>query len=258
MSYTFEPIPISHDAFFTPELMLKLNKQRIPHHIAIIPDGNRRWAKQQHIDKATGHEAGAHNLIDIVLAAKEIGIKVITFYIFSTENWQRDQEEVQFLLWLLESWLVEKRPIFLEHNVRLNAIGDTSRFQKSILDTLDETKKITAHCSDIDMVIAINYGGRNEITRAMRAIYSDIDNNRLTIDQVNEDTMSKYLDTSKWKDPDLLIRTSGEMRISNFLIWQTSYTEVYIADTYWPDFTPTHLFDAVINFQKRDRRWGGA
>lgn len=243
---------------FQPEQLAVLDKLRTPKHIAFIPDGNRRWAKKQQSTVAHGHEAGASNLLDIVLAAKELDVKIVTFYIFSTENWQRDKEEVAFFLWLIESWLIDQRQTMIDEGVRLQSIGDPSRFPKSLQDALQGTKEATAACDCIQMVIALNYGGRDEIRRAVKKISADCKNGILDPEEVTEATISRYLDTAPWKDPDLLIRTSGESRISNFLIWQISYTEVYFADMMWPDFTPKNLLDAVSDFQNRQRRWGGA
>lgn len=249
--------PQKSEPIFQQKQLLTLDKNRIPSHIAFIPDGNRRWAKQQHLPPGFGHEAGASNLLDIVFAAKEIGIKVITFYIFSTENWVRDPNEVQFFLCLLESWLIDQRQTMIDNGVRLRSIGDISKFPKSIHEALETTEQETSGSQDIDLVVALNYGGRDEICRAVNAICQDYAKNIIKPDELTEATISKYLDTAPWKDPDLLIRTSGEMRFSNFLIWQTSYTEVFISDVLWPDFTSMHLLEAVSNYQKRERRWGG-
>lgn len=232
--------------------------KEVPHHVAIIPDGNRRWAKKRHMGATQGQKEGADILLDIVKAAKEVGVKVVTFYIFSTENWTRDQEEVQGLLWLLETYLKEKRPTMIENGVKLDSIGDLSRFPESVIHTLDETKKATMNCQDITMVLALNYGGRDEIKRAIVKLMDEYDKGFLQKESITEEKISHFLDTKKWKDPDLLIRTSGESRISNFLLWQVSYTELYTADVLWPDFSPGHLMEALLSYQRRDRRLGGA
>lgn len=244
------------DHYFSPEQLISLDKTRIPKHVAFIPDGNRRWAKKQHLPALEGHREGADILMDIVKASKELGIRVVTFYIFSTENWLRDHEEVHAFLWLLESYVTEQCETMVENGVRLQTIGDLSRLPASVRHALTTTKEATSQCHDIDMVFAVNYGGRDEIRRAVQAILDDYASQRIKREEVTERVISRYLDTSHWTDPDLLIRTSGELRFSNFLIWQTSYTEVHIADVLWPDFNSTHLLEAVFSFQKRTRRGG--
>lgn len=241
---------------FKPEQLLGLNRNRIPFHIAFIPDGNRRWAKQQGITCEDGHRAGGNNFINIIKAAKEIGIKAVTLYTFSTENWTRDEDEIRIFFWLIESFLIEQRQEMIDNGVRLHTIGDPAPLSDSVKKAIQDTKDATAHCKAIDMVMAINYGGRDDIRRAVKSMCQDFANKKLKPEDISEKMIAKYLDTAPWKDPDLLIRTSGEMRISNFLIWQTSYSEVYLSPVYWPDFTPNHLLEAILNFQKRERRWG--
>lgn len=245
------------NSIYSQEDLLTLDRSRIPKHVAIIPDGNRRWAKSNGFTIMRGHREGADNLIQIVKAAKELGIKVITYYIFSTENWNRNAAEVKTLLWLLESYLIEQRPAMLENGLKLSSIGDTSRFPKRVQDTLQETKAITAHCNDIEMIMALNYGSRDEIRRAVVGILDDYSNQTISREEVTETLISRYLDTSQWPDPDLLIRTSGEMRVSNFLLWQASYTEFYMTQLRWPEFTSRSLLEAVLHFQHRERRLGG-
>lgn len=247
------------EIFFTEDQRNALNKEKIPHHVAIIPDGNRRWAKKNGFSIIRGHRQGADNLMEIVKAAKALGIKIITFYIFSTENWARDNIEVRALLWLLESYLVEQAPTMLESGVSLKTIGDISRFPSSVVKTIKNTVELTKHCQDIDMVFALNYGGRDDIRRAVQSILLDFKKeNKFPVEAVTEDLISRYLDTAQWPDPELLIRTSGEQRMSNFLLWQTSYTEIYIADVLWPEFYPEHLLEAILAFQRRERRLGAA
>lgn len=242
---------------YSVEELLSLDPNCIPAHIAIIPDGNRRWAKENKLSSTQGHRAGADNLIKIVKAAKELGVKVVTFYSFSTENWSRDLFEVRSILWILESYLVEQTPFMLENGVRYNTIGDLSRFPKSVLKVIEQTKQATEHCSDIEMVMALNYGSRDEICRAVKAIIKDVADQKINQDQVDEAVISRYLDTSQWEDPGLLIRTSGERRLSNFLLWQTSYSEIYLPKVLWPDFSPQHFLEAILDFQQRERRLGG-
>jgi undecaprenyl diphosphate synthase len=244
-------------AIYTPDQLARLNKARIPHHVAIIPDGNRRWAKKQTEHFQKGHEAGAGNLIEIVKAGKELGIKTLTFYLFSTENWTRSEEEVAALMWLLQVFLRENCREMQEEGVRLKTIGDLSALPNDALAVLQETMEATAHCDQLEMVLALNYGGRDEIRRAFHHILDHYSEGKLRKEEVTETLIASYLDTKHWKDPDLLIRTSGEIRISNFLLWQLSYTEIYSTELLWPEFTPDDLLDAVLDFQKRDRRLGG-
>lgn len=243
--------------YFIPEELNSLNASRIPRHVAFIPDGNRRWAKSQHTPVARGHREGADILMDTTKACKELGIPVVTFYVFSTENWSRSDEEVQALMWLLENYLIMQTQTMIDSGIKLQTIGDLSRLPTSVIDTIALTKANTAHCDKITLILAINYGGRDEICRGMQAMLDDYVNKTLKREDITESTISRYLDTAEFADPDLLIRTSGELRLSNFLLWQTSYTEVFIANVLWPDFTPHHLLEAVVNFQNRQRRWGG-
>lgn len=251
------PKTSSTSTYFTEDQLQQLMHGRIPQHIAIIPDGNRRWAKKVGCNTLQGHQKGADNLLTIVKAAKELGIPIITFYVFSTENWNRDSLEIKGLMWLLESYLIEQKNNMIDIGVRFQTIGNTQRFSERIQDTIQKTKDATAHCDSIDMVMALNYGSRDEITRALKAILSDIETKKLTKESVNEKMIANYLDTNHWPDPDILIRTSGERRQSNFLLWQSSYSEIYLSNVLWPDFSPEHLLEAVIDFQQRDRRLGG-
>lgn len=248
---------IVNPLYYTSEQKAGLDPLRLPRHIAIIPDGNRRWAKKQLQNPIAGHRSGANVLIEIVKAAKELGIKAITFYMFSTENWNRSKEEISSLMWLLQEFLRENLNEMLEYDVRLCTIGDLSALPKEALDAVEETRQATAHCSDIEMVLALNYGSRDEMRRAFHRILDDCKKGKLEKEQITESLIASYLDTAKWGDPDLFIRTSGEKRISNFLLWQLSYSEMYITDVLWPDFTPNELLAALIDFQKRKRRLGG-
>ncbi len=240
--------------YYTAEQLHALNPARVPRHVAFIPDGNRRWAKKRETSAAKGHREGADILMDIVKAAKALGVKASTFYIFSTENWTRDAVEVQALLWLLESYLIEQCPVMLENEIRFQTIGDLSRFPACVRETVQATKDATAHCATMDLVLALNYGARDELRRAFQSMLNDEIWKKET---VTEALISQYLDTVQWPDPELLIRTSGEQRLSNFLLWQTSYTEVYTTNVLWPDFTPKNLLTAILEFQQRERRLGG-
>lgn len=243
--------------FFDQTESQKIDVQRLPKHIAIIPDGNRRWAKKQQSSVKTGHREGADNLMDIIKAGREIGVKTMTFYLFSTENWNRSKEEVDALMWLLPTYLVEQKQTMIDNGIRLHTIGDLSRLPPDVLKVVNETKEATANGNEINFVMALNYGSRDEITRAVRQIALDVSQSKLQVSQIDEALIASYLDTCLWPDPDLLIRTSAEFRVSNFLLWQISYSEVHIEDVLWPEFTPRHLLQAIIDFQGRDRRLGG-
>lgn len=242
--------------YYTEEQTAQIHKERVPQHLAFIPDGNRRWAKKQQMKVAEGHREGSDNLIEIVKAGKELGVKNFTFYLFSTENWCRPEEEVDALMWLLHTYLIEQRPTFIEEGTRLCTIGDITSLPEYVQKTINETKEITAHCSEVNLIFALNYGSRDEIKRAVKAIAKDVKENNIQLENVSEDLIADYLDTSPWGDPDMMIRTSGELRLSNFLLWQMSYAEIYACDVLWPDFTPWHLFEAVLNYQYRERRLG--
>ncbi|MEI6241993.1 MAG: polyprenyl diphosphate synthase [Chlamydiota bacterium] len=239
------------------EEMALLDKKKIPFHVAIIMDGNRRWEKKQGLPLLSGHNYGADNLNRIVRAACELGIKVVTVYAFSTENRSRSKLEVSFLSSLFEKYMVEQRELLRKEGVRLDCIGAWKKMSPNIQKVVEETKEFTKNGKNIDLVIAVNYGGRDEIRRASIRMVEDVEKKILTKEQITEDLFSQYLDTSKWPDPDLLIRTGGEKRLSNFLLWQASYAEMILIDTLWPDFSEKHLFDAVLEFQKRNRRKGG-
>jgi undecaprenyl diphosphate synthase len=242
---------------FNKEDLKLLDNTKIPHHVAIIPDGNRRWAKTNNLDISQGHRKGANNLITLVKAAKELGIKCITFFLFSTENWKREQTEIKALMWLLEFFLRKQRQSMIDNDIRFHTIGDHSKFSNRIINELEKSKKATEHCKTIDMVAALNYGARNEMTRAIHRILEDCDKHHIKNNAIDECMISKYLDTHVWPDPELLIRTSGEKRISNFLLWQLSYSEIYFTDVLWPEFTANHLLEALLYFQSRERRLGG-
>lgn len=242
--------------FFTQTELRACCKNSVPSHVAFIPDGNRRWAKKNQMTISQGHRAGADNLIKMVKASKELGIRTVTFYTLSTENWSRDALELRAFLWLLESYLSDECANMIENGIRFQTIGDLSRFPSSVYKTIQATKEATADCEEVDMVLALNYGGRDEMRRTIQAIIKDYEDKKFETHEITEELISGYLDTATWPDPDLVIRTSGEQRLSNFLLWQASYSEIYIENAFWPDFTPQHLFHAVMEFQKRERRLG--
>jgi undecaprenyl diphosphate synthase len=237
-------------------LISQIDPNRIPHHIAIIPDGNRRWAKQRLAEPEDGHSAGSDILIDIVKSAKDLGVSTLTFFAFSTENWNRSPDEVQYLMELLVRLLDDQKESMIENGVKLAVIGDLSRLPDHLTQAIKEAKQYTKDCRDITLVLAINYGGRDDIRRAFLKMHNDCNNGSLNLTDVTESTISKYLDTHEWQDPDLFIRTSGELRVSNYLLWQIAYSEIYVAPVLWPDFRPPHLAQAIIEYQRRESRWG--
>lgn len=225
-----------------------------PQHIAIIMDGNGRWATAQGKPRTAGHIAGAEAVRRAAEAAREAGIRYLTVYAFSSENWHRPQEEVNALMTLLVQHLSSELPLLLKQDIRLRTIGNVSLFSEEIRTALQETLDKTAHCKSMDLVLALSYGSRDEITRAVRSI---IKNAAGTDDlQITEETIAAHLDTSFMPDPDLLIRTGGEQRLSNFLLWQMAYTEFYIITTPWPDFSKDDFQKALVEYSKRNRRYG--
>jgi undecaprenyl diphosphate synthase len=238
---------------YLPEELSQIIPSLIPKHIAIIMDGNRRWAKQRGLPPMMGHWEGAETLTEIVRAASDLGVKTVTVYAFSTENWGRSPSEVEDLMNIFELYLMRKKEHMIRDGVKLDAIGDLSRLPERVLNAFHQTKKATEHCDRINLVLALNYGGRDEIRRAIVKILEE----KVAPEEVTEELIGKHLDTVRFGDPDLLIRTSGEMRVSNFLLWQISYAEIFSAHMLWPDFSPKHLFEAVLTFQRRNRRLGG-
>lgn len=232
----------------------------VPRHVGIIMDGNRRWAKRQVLSKITdplvGHWTGANILIPIVEAASDLGVKALTVYAFSTENWLRPPHEVETLLHIFEVFLKENLLRMVEQGVRFQVIGDLTPFSESLKKEIYNTQEATQYGEGIDFVVALNYGGRDEVRRAVQAIAADVQKGILQQESITESLIAGYLDTAHVGDLDLLIRTSGEMRVSNFLLWQLAYAEIYITDVLWPDFTPRDLLQAVVAFQKRQRRVG--
>lgn len=242
---------------FHPSQLARLDRTRMPKHIAIIPDGNRRWAKKRLSSIQNGHQEGADTLMEIVKAAQELDILKITLYGFSTENWNRPPEEVMALMLLFTTYLTEQREEMVQNQIKLETIGDLSALPSFLRKAIHDTKVATQDCNKISLILALNYGSRDEICRAFRAMLNDYDNQCLKREEINEITISRYLDTHKWGDPELLIRTSGELRVSNFLLWQISYSEIYVAPVLWPDFSPQHFLEAILDYQGRERRWGG-
>ncbi len=228
----------------------------IPNHIAIIMDGNGRWAKRRGLPRIAGHHEGVNSVRDIVEACGQLGVKYLTLYAFSTENWKRPKDEVSMLMRLLLKALRDERDRLHQNEVQLKAIGEIAALPQDIQDELFEATKLMKRNTGLTLILALSYSGRWDLTNAVKRIAEELNSGRLRKDDINEDVVSGYLSTKDFPDPDLLIRTSGEFRISNFLLWQLAYTELYISKEYWPDFRRTHLYDAIADFQKRERRFG--
>lgn len=242
--------------YYRPEEIAQLDPARIPEHIAIIMDGNRRWARQEEQNVTEGHRSGADILLDILKAAKELGVRVVTLFVFSTENWMRSREEVMGLMWLFETYIRKQIPEMVQQRIRFATIGDLSKFPEQVLEAIHDAKAATKECEAMEVVFAMNYGARDEMRRAVAKMIEEAAEGKLNKEEITENKIASYLDTARYPDPELLIRTGGEKRVSNFLLWQLSYAELYITDTLWPGFTPKHLFDAIVEFQKRQRRLG--
>ncbi len=225
-------------------------------HIAIIMDGNRRWAKKRMLPSAAGHKKGVEALRATLKACAKFNVKYLTVYAFSTENWNRDKEEVDFLMSLLAKTIVKEVPEFIENDIKLSFIGDRKSLSKDIVDILEFGEKETSNCKTLNLQIAFNYGARMEITNAVKIIAEKVKNGEINIDEINENMISQNVYTSNIPDPDLLIRTGGEKRISNYLLWQCAYSEIYVTDIFWPEFDENALAKAIIEFKTRNRRFG--
>lgn len=234
-----------------------LDKTRLPVHIAIIPDGNGRWAKKRGLPRNVGHRAGSSTLKEVVKKCAELGIKYLTVYTFSTENWKRPKSEVDSLMELLLEYLKNAERELSGTNVRIRVIGDIKAFNKKLQEAIPEVEKLTAANTGLQLILALNYGGRDEIMHTIRKISKDVMQGKIKIDDINDTMVSSSLYTSGIPDPDLIIRTSGEKRSSNFLLWQSAYSEFYFPDVLWPDFKEKHLMNALYDYQNRNRRFGG-
>lgn len=233
-----------------------INEEKLPTHVAIIMDGNGRWARQRGLDRIFGHQQGVVAVREVIETAAELGIKYLTLYAFSTENWGRPDDEVNALMGIMVQSLNKETDTLLKNNIRLRAIGDVERLANDVRERLSETLKVTAECTGLTLLVALSYSSRWEITEAARRISEEIINGRLSPGLINEEDFEKFLTTSGVPDPALMIRTSGELRISNFLLWQLAYTELYFTDILWPDFGKEDFYRAIIDFQKRERRFG--
>ena len=256
MSVKHFTTPETTSRFFTDLDLSRLDPKNIPHHLAIMPDGNRRFGRQCLSNYLNGHQHGAERLIDIVEAARDLGVKVLTVFGFSTENWMRSGIEVRTVIQVMERYLQEQQLRMQKDGIRLHTIGNVQRMPESLQKVIKTTKELTEQCAEIDLVLAINYGGRDDIVRATQCIASDCEQGKLASNLITEKTLNSYLDTAQWPDPDLFIRTGADQRISNFLIWQFAYTEVLITEKLWPSFTPHDLLQSIEDYQNRSRRYG--
>ena len=238
----------------------QLDMSRIPAHVAIIMDGNGRWAQARHLPRVAGHKQGMQTVKKVTIAASDLGVKVLSLYAFSTENWKRPESEVSYLMDLPIRFFNTFVPDLVKHNVKVTVMGDITKLpektQKAVFDAIEQTK----NCTGMILNFALNYGGRAEIVTGVKKIAEKVQNNELAADEIDEETIRKSLMTASvypYDDPDLLIRTSGEERISNFLLWQLAYSEMVFTDTFWPDYSPADLAEDISKFQQRNRRFGG-
>lgn len=233
-----------------------LNPQTLPAHVAMIMDGNGRWAKKRLMNRVKGHEKGSQTVRQVVSACRELGISVLTLYAFSTENWGRPQAEVKALMVLLKRFLVSERDELNSKGIRLNILGQVEKLPDDVRAEAIETISLTRKNTEMTLNLALSYGSREEITQAARIIAKKVKSGALNEDDITDETVSAHLYTAGMPDPDLIIRTSGEFRLSNFLMWQAAYSELAITDTLWPDFTKEEFHQILINYQQRDRRFG--
>lgn len=233
-----------------------LDPHRIPAHVAIIMDGNGRWAKKRLLNRVKGHEKGSEAVRTIVRISRELNIKYLTLYAFSTENWQRPKTEVTALMTLLDKFLKNERKEMMDNNIRLQTIGQTERLPEKVSGTLQKTIALTEKNNGMQLTLALSYGSRAEIIRMVQAIVREANEKKISPESITENFISGHLYTCNMPDPDLLIRTSGEMRISNFLLWQIAYSEIFITETLWPDFSKEEYIQILKSYQSRDRRFG--
>ncbi len=237
-------------------LIAQINKERLPKHIAIIMDGNGRWAEEKGQERLYGHFHGVESVRNIVEGCAELGIGYLTLYAFSTENWDRPEQEVEGLMALLVDTIRKEVPTLNKNNIRLHVIGDMQMLPDFAKKALDEALEMTSTNTGLNLVMALSYSSRWELVNAVKQIGLDIQSGKIAPDAITQDTLQQYLSTSKFPDPELMIRTSGEYRISNFLLYQLAYAELYFTNTRWPDFRKDHLYEAILDFQSRERRFG--
>ncbi len=238
-------------------LLARLDRKRLPQHIAVIMDGNGRWAKKRHLPRIAGHRAGVASARMVIETCARLKIEALTLYAFSVENWRRPKAEIDFLMRLLREYLRKELPAIHKNNIHLVVIGRPEELPQAVQRDIEEAMRVTARNSGMKLAVALNYGGRAELVDAVNAILAEKRTNGAGSKPVDEETISRHLYTANLPDPDLLIRTSGEMRVSNFLLWQIAYAELYVTETLWPDFDRASLLEALLDFQKRERRYGG-
>ncbi len=234
----------------------QIDSERLPCHVAIIMDGNGRWARHRGMERIFGHQQAVDSVRNVIETSAELGIKYLTLYAFSTENWDRPDDEISALMNLMVQSLNNETDSLIKNNIRLITIGDTERLTSDVKTKLLNTIKLTSVCTGLILIIALSYGSRWEITQAARRLASDVSDGKIKPAEIEEMVFEKYLQTSGIPDPDLMIRTSGELRISNFLLWQLAYTELYFTEILWPDFGKEEFYNAIIDYQKRERRFG--
>jgi undecaprenyl diphosphate synthase len=239
------------------ELLAKLDPKRLPSHVAIIMDGNGRWAERRHLPRIAGHRAGMRRVRDVIETCAELHLPCLTLYAFSLENWRRPEGEVDFLMRLLREYLKRELPEIHKNNIRLLTIGRVKQLPEKVRTDIAAAMRQTADNTGMKLIVALNYGGRAELADAFNGMLDYVRENQLRSFRVDEQTISGHLYTAGLPDPDLLIRTSGEMRVSNFLLWQIAYAEIYVTETLWPDFSRARLLEALLEYQKRERRYGG-
>ncbi len=237
-------------------LLAKLDRSKLPEHVAIIMDGNGRWAAQRHLPRISGHQRGIRSVREIITFAREIGVKHLCLYAFSNENWNRPVKEITRLMILLESYLVKELDTMMENGIRFRAIGQIDRLQKSVSELIRSVEEKTKQNNKMTLVLALSYGGRTEIVDAAKKVAEAIQKEQVSLKDLDEALFSTYLYTDELPDPDLMIRTSGEIRISNFFLWQIAYTELYFTKTLWPDFRKRDFLLALLDYQGRERRFG--
>lgn len=237
-------------------LVEKIDKSRLPEHVAVIMDGNGRWAKQRKLDRSMGHVEGVNTVRSITETASELGVKYLTLYTFSTENWNRPKEEVDALMNLIVVAIERETPDLIKNNVRLTMVGDISRMPEFAATRLRKCMDETSHCTGLTLILALSYSSRWEIIEACKSIASQVKSGEIAVDDITDELFSKNLSTKDIPDPDLLIRTAGDYRISNYLLWQIAYSELYFTQVYWPDFSKEDFYAAVIDYQSRERRFG--
>lgn len=237
-------------------LIKQIDKNRIPRHVAVIMDGNGRWAKARGLERSAGHVQGVAVVRQITEMASELGIGFLTLYTFSTENWNRSKEEVDALMHLVVTAIERETPDLIKNNVRLTMIGDSESLPEFTYRRLSKCMNDTSHCTGLTLCLALSYSSRWEITRAVKMVSTDVAAGKLQPKEITDDVVNSYLETKNMPDPDLLLRTGGDMRVSNFLLWQIAYSEIYITEKYWPDFGKEDFCRAIIDYQSRERRFG--